>query len=76
MSSPSVPVPVPVLAVTVHVAPLPLDFEAPVPRQINQALERVIRACPAQYLWSYNRYKIPRGVSAPSPHSPLSTPAS
>ena len=60
----------------IHVAPLPLDFEAPVPRQINQALERVIRACPAQYLWSYNRYKIPRGVSAPSPHSPLSTPAS
>lgn len=49
----------------IHVAPLPLDFEAPVPQQINKALERVIRACPAQYLWSYNRYKIPRGVNAP-----------
>lgn len=59
----------------IHVDPLPLDFAAPVPQQINAALEGAIRACPAQYLWSYNRYKIPRGVSAPAPHSPLSTPA-
>ncbi|MDD2913930.1 MAG: lysophospholipid acyltransferase family protein [Gallionella sp.] len=59
----------------IHVEPLPLDFAAPVPQQINAALERAIRACPAQYLWSYNRYKIPRGVSVPTPHSPLSTPA-
>ncbi|MBY0576031.1 MAG: lysophospholipid acyltransferase family protein [Gallionellaceae bacterium] len=51
----------------IHVEPLALDFSAPVPRQINAALERTIRACPAQYLWSYNRYKIPRGVAAPSP---------
>lgn len=49
----------------IHVGPLPLDFAAPVPRQINTALERVIRACPAQYLWSYNRYKIPRDVQPP-----------
>ena len=60
----------------IHVEPLLLDFAAPVPQQVNAALERAIRACPAQYLWSYNRYKIPRGVSAPTPHSPLSTPAS
>ncbi len=53
----------------IHVEPLLLDFAAPVPPQINAALERVIRACPAQYLWSYNRYKIPRGVSAPAPQS-------
>ncbi|HEU0219790.1 MAG TPA: lysophospholipid acyltransferase family protein [Gallionella sp.] len=46
----------------IHVEPLPLDFAAPVPQQVNAALERVIRAGPAQYLWSYNRYKIPRGV--------------
>jgi KDO2-lipid IV(A) lauroyltransferase len=59
----------------IHVDPLPLDFAAPVAQQINAALEGAIRACPAQYLWSYNRYKIPRGVSAPTPHSPLSTPA-
>ncbi len=50
----------------IHVEPLALDFTAPVPRQINAALEGVIRACPAQYLWSYNRYKIPRGVAAPA----------
>lgn len=50
----------------IHVEPLPLDFAAPVPQQINAALERVIRACPAQYLWSYNRYKIPHGVQPPA----------
>jgi len=50
----------------IHVEPLALDFSAPVPQQVNAALERVIRACPAQYLWSYNRYKIPRGVDAPA----------
>ena len=49
----------------IHVEPLPLDFTQPVARQINAALERTIRACPAQYLWSYNRYKIPRGVTPP-----------
>ena len=59
----------------IHVEPLPLDFAAPVPQQINAALEQVIRAFPAQYLWSYNRYKIPRGVSAPTPPPPLATPA-
>ncbi|ADL56638.1 lysophospholipid acyltransferase family protein [Gallionella capsiferriformans] len=42
--------------------PLQLDFSQPVPRQINIALEKVIRACPAQYLWSYNRYKVARGI--------------
>jgi KDO2-lipid IV(A) lauroyltransferase len=49
----------------IHVAPLPLDFDQPVARQINAALERTIRACPAQYLWSYNRYKAPPGVAQP-----------
>ncbi len=50
----------------IHVEPLPLDFAAPVPRQVNAALERAICARPAQYLWSYNRYKVPRGVDAPA----------
>lgn len=49
----------------IHVAPLPLDFDQPVALQINAALERTIRACPAQYLWSYNRYKAPPGVAQP-----------
>jgi KDO2-lipid IV(A) lauroyltransferase len=45
--------------------PLALDFSKPVPPQINTALERVIAISPAQYLWSYNRYKIPGGVLPP-----------
>lgn len=28
--------------------------------QINEAMERVIRQCPQQYLWGYARYKQPR----------------
>lgn len=28
--------------------------------QINQAMERMILACPTQYLWGYARYKSPR----------------
>jgi KDO2-lipid IV(A) lauroyltransferase len=31
---------------------------------INRAMEAVIRRCPAQYLWGYHRYKLPRGVQA------------
>lgn len=27
---------------------------------INRAMERLIRQCPEQYLWGYNRYKTPR----------------
>lgn len=46
---------------------LPLDFTKSVPQQINTALERVIAISPAQYLWSYNRYKVPPGVAPPSP---------
>lgn len=34
-------------------------------RAINAAMERLIARCPAQYFWSYNRYKTPPGVSAP-----------
>jgi len=47
--------------------PLELDFSRSVPQQINSALEKVIAVSPAQYLWSYNRYKIPRGVMPPAP---------
>lgn len=55
----------------IHVAPLPLNFAAQIAPQINAALEQVIRVCPAQYLWSYNRYKVPRGVTAPDVHASL-----
>ena len=45
----------------VHVRPLdPLDGDAALAaRQINQAMETLVRECPAQYLWSYDRYKSP-----------------
>jgi KDO2-lipid IV(A) lauroyltransferase len=31
-------------------------------RQLNRALESVIRRFPEQYIWSYNRYKAPAGA--------------
>jgi KDO2-lipid IV(A) lauroyltransferase len=31
-------------------------------RQLNRAIEELIRECPEQYLWSYNRYKTPAGA--------------
>ena len=35
--------------------------------RINAALETLIRRCPAQYAWGYNRYKRPRGAPAAPP---------
>ncbi|MES2130317.1 MAG: lysophospholipid acyltransferase family protein [Pseudomonadota bacterium] len=35
-------------------------------RTINIAMEQLIARCPAQYFWSYNRYKQPDGVAAPT----------
>jgi KDO2-lipid IV(A) lauroyltransferase len=32
---------------------------------INRAMESLIRQCPQQYLWGYNRYKTPRNVIDP-----------
>jgi len=34
-------------------------------RQVNLDLERLIRTCPTQYLWGYNRYKGPAGAPPP-----------
>ena len=48
-----------------HFSPMSFDAANPVPGQINAALEEVIRTCPEQYLWSYNRYKVPRGALPP-----------
>jgi KDO2-lipid IV(A) lauroyltransferase len=31
-------------------------------RRMNAAIEALIRECPAQYLWGYNRYKRPAGA--------------
>ena len=34
-------------------------------QQINFEVESLIRQCPSQYLWGYNRYKRPAGAEAP-----------
>ena len=39
--------------------PLATQLDAAV-LQINREMERIIRQCPAQYLWGYARYKQPR----------------
>ena len=44
--------------------PDPLPGEAP-QRRLNRAIEELVRRCPAQYLWAYNRYKVPAGVEPP-----------
>jgi KDO2-lipid IV(A) lauroyltransferase len=49
----------------VHFTPLSFDTASSMPRQLNAALETVIRKHPEQYLWSYNRYKVPRGALPP-----------
>jgi len=49
-----------------HFTPLAFDVSRSIPQQINSALEAVIRSLPEQYLWSYNRYKVPRGVQPPN----------
>jgi len=50
----------------IHLEPLPAPEpdETPV-RQLNRALENMIRRRPEQYLWSYNRYRVPPGVKPP-----------
>jgi len=32
---------------------------------LNRDLEALIRTCPTQYLWGYNRYKVPAGAPPP-----------
>lgn len=48
-----------------HFSPLSFDAGSSIPKQMNAALETVVRARPDQYLWSYNRYKVPRGALPP-----------
>lgn len=35
------------------------------PTAMNRAVEEIVRSCPAQYLWGYNRYKVPAGAEPP-----------
>jgi len=50
----------------IHVRPMPPAKPGEsATRHLNRALEALIRECPAQYLWGYNRYKVPQGAAAP-----------
>jgi KDO2-lipid IV(A) lauroyltransferase len=53
-------------------APLPAadQGEEAAALAINQAMEWVIRQCPGQYLWGYNRYKNPRTPEVAGPDKP------
>lgn len=45
-----------------------LDGEV-APDGLNRAIENLVRTCPAQYLWSYNRYKVPAAAKPRIPHA-------
>ena len=50
-----------------HVVPMPDPQPGETPqRLLNRAIEELVRRCPAQYLWAYNRYKVPAGVEPPA----------
>lgn len=47
----------------IGVRPLPEKIEGEsATRRLNRALEELVRECPGQYLWGYNRYKVPKGA--------------
>jgi KDO2-lipid IV(A) lauroyltransferase len=51
---------------SIFVRPLPASLPGEsAARRINRALEELIAQCPEQYLWGYNRYKIPAGAPPP-----------
>jgi KDO2-lipid IV(A) lauroyltransferase len=44
--------------------PLPED-RGQAARRVNAMVEKLVRTCPTQYLWGYNRYKRPAGAPPP-----------
>jgi Kdo2-lipid IVA lauroyltransferase/acyltransferase len=47
----------------IRLRPLPGKRAGETPtRRLNRALEDLVRECPGQYLWSYNRYKVPKSA--------------
>jgi Kdo2-lipid IVA lauroyltransferase/acyltransferase len=46
----------------IHIEPLPTLAD---PAQLNRAIENLVQHCPEQYLWSYARFKTPRGAPKP-----------
>ena len=50
----------------IFLRPLPAARAGESPtRRLNRALEDLVRECPEQYLWGYNRYKTPKGAKPP-----------
>lgn len=50
----------------IRLEPLPeREPEESPTRQLNRALENLIRRKPEQYLWSYNRHRVPFGIAPP-----------
>ena len=46
-----------------HIRPMPAAEPGEgTTRRMNRALEALIRECPGQYLWGYNRFKRPKGA--------------
>ena len=51
---------------SIHLRPLPEAIPGEsATRRINRGLEALVRECPEQYLWGYNRYKQPKGAPPP-----------
>lgn len=48
-------------AIVIRPYPEKEPHEDPI-RRLNRALEALVRECPGQYLWGYNRYKTPKGA--------------
>ena len=47
------------------------EIQPPLPgppgaRMLNEAVEAIVSRCPEQYLWAYNRYKVPAGAPPPA----------
>ena len=51
-----------------HFLPLQNELDGSLEQRVaalNRAIEALVRRCPGQYMWGYNRYKAPRGAGLP-----------
>jgi KDO2-lipid IV(A) lauroyltransferase len=48
----------------------PAESDEVAAQQMNDAIERLVRRAPEQYLWSYDRYKAPLGMQPPGGDAP------
>ncbi len=66
-------------AIHLHAFPEPQALKRPAHEAavaVNRAMELLIRACPQQYLWGYDRHKAPKGAAAAPMVEPTPTPTS